>query len=138
MIETTLLPAPDRWAPVSAPDPAPLLEQLATLRLENAALRTENAIIKRIGVLSWRVCGPRGRRVRSRHLSTVLQGGEAEDLRANGIQPVPSSLEPFWFAAHTVPSPITPVARVKCVCELCANGAKQGDTGQNTAAELAS
>ena len=43
MIETTLLLAPDQWATVPAPDPALLLEQLATLRRENAALRAQNA-----------------------------------------------------------------------------------------------
>jgi transposase len=32
-------------ATTPAPDPAPLLEELATLRLENAALRTENAVL---------------------------------------------------------------------------------------------
>jgi transposase len=46
MIETTLPPAPDLSAPVSAPVPAPLLEQLATLRLENAALREDNAALQ--------------------------------------------------------------------------------------------
>src|SRR4051812_11934977 len=45
MIETTLPLASEPWATVPAPDPAPLLEQLATLRLENAALRAENAIL---------------------------------------------------------------------------------------------
>ncbi len=34
--------APERWAMVPAPGQAPLLEQLATLRLENAALRARN------------------------------------------------------------------------------------------------
>src|SRR3954463_10721890 len=43
MIETTLPLASEPWATVPAPDPAPLLEQLATLRLENATLRAENA-----------------------------------------------------------------------------------------------
>ncbi len=46
MIETTLPLAPDRWATVPAPDPAPLLEQLATLRLENAALGAQNAALQ--------------------------------------------------------------------------------------------
>src|SRR3954447_14554516 len=46
MIETPLPLAPDRWATVPAPDPAPLLEQLATLRLENAALRAENVAMQ--------------------------------------------------------------------------------------------
>ncbi len=41
-----LLPlAPELSATTPAPDPAPLLEELATLRLENAALRTENAVL---------------------------------------------------------------------------------------------
>jgi len=42
MIETTLRLAPDRWATVPAPDLAGLLEQVAPLRRENAALRAEN------------------------------------------------------------------------------------------------
>ena len=46
MIQTTVPLAPDRWAPVSAPDPAPLLEQFATLRRENAALRAQNAALQ--------------------------------------------------------------------------------------------
>jgi Family of unknown function (DUF6444) len=41
-----LLPlAAELVATTPAPDPAPLLEELATLRLENAALRTENAVL---------------------------------------------------------------------------------------------
>jgi hypothetical protein len=44
MIETTLPRAAELWATVPAPDPAPLLEQLATLRLENARLRAQNAL----------------------------------------------------------------------------------------------
>jgi transposase len=41
-----LLPlAPELSATTPAPDPAPLLEELATLRLENAALRTANAVL---------------------------------------------------------------------------------------------
>lgn len=43
MIETTRPLAPELWSPVPAPDPGPLLQELATLRLENAALRAENA-----------------------------------------------------------------------------------------------
>ena len=46
MIETTLPRAPDRWATVPAPDPAPLLEQVATLRRENAVLYAENAALR--------------------------------------------------------------------------------------------
>ena len=46
MIETTLPLAPDLSAPVSAPAPAPLLEQLATLRLENTVLRAQNAVLQ--------------------------------------------------------------------------------------------
>jgi transposase len=46
MIETTLPLAPELWAMVPAPDPAPLLEQLATLRLENAALCVQNAVLQ--------------------------------------------------------------------------------------------
>ncbi len=45
MIETMLPRAPDLWATVPAPDPAPLLEQVATLRLENAVLYAENAAL---------------------------------------------------------------------------------------------
>jgi hypothetical protein len=46
MIETTLPLAPEPWGTVRAPDPAPLLEQLATLRRENAVLRAENAVLQ--------------------------------------------------------------------------------------------
>jgi hypothetical protein len=46
MIGTTLPQAPKLWAPVPAPEPASLLEQLATLRRENAALRAENAALQ--------------------------------------------------------------------------------------------
>src|SRR5438067_2226666 len=46
MIETTLPPAPDLWVTVPAPDSAPLLEQVATLRLENAALCVENTALR--------------------------------------------------------------------------------------------
>jgi transposase len=46
MIETPVRLAPELWATVPAPDPAPLLEQLAMLRLENAALRAENAVLQ--------------------------------------------------------------------------------------------
>jgi transposase len=45
MIETPLRLVPDLWAPGPAPNAAPLLEQLATLRLENAALRAQNAVL---------------------------------------------------------------------------------------------
>src|SRR5712692_9658279 len=56
MIETTLMLTPDRWATVPAPDHAPLLEQLATLRRENAALRVENgALHERIRELEARL-----------------------------------------------------------------------------------
>jgi transposase len=42
-----LLPlAPELSATTPALDPAPLLEELATLRLENAVLRTENAVLR--------------------------------------------------------------------------------------------
>jgi transposase len=46
MIETPLPLAPELWATVPAPDQAPLLEQLATLRLDNAALRAENVVLQ--------------------------------------------------------------------------------------------
>ena len=46
MIETTLPLPPELWATVPAPDPPPLLEQLATLRRENAALRAQNAALQ--------------------------------------------------------------------------------------------
>ena len=46
MIETPLLPAPELWATMRAPDPARLLEQLAPLRLENAALQAQNAALQ--------------------------------------------------------------------------------------------
>src|SRR5205823_12075128 len=46
MIQTTLPVAPELWATGPAPDPAPLVEEVATLRLENAALRAENAALQ--------------------------------------------------------------------------------------------
>ena len=46
MIETQLPLPPERSATVQAPDDAPILEQLATLRLENAVLRTQNAALQ--------------------------------------------------------------------------------------------
>jgi hypothetical protein len=46
MLETLLPCAPKLWATTPAPDHPPLLEQLATLRLENAALRTQNAVLQ--------------------------------------------------------------------------------------------
>jgi transposase len=46
MSEMPLLLAPDVGAPAPAPDSVPLLEQLATLRPDNAALRAENAALQ--------------------------------------------------------------------------------------------
>jgi transposase len=46
MIETPLPPAPEIWVTLPALDPARLLEQVATLRLENTALRAENAALQ--------------------------------------------------------------------------------------------
>ena len=46
MIETPLPLATNLWATGSSLDQAPLLEQLATLRLENATLRAENAALQ--------------------------------------------------------------------------------------------
>jgi transposase len=46
MIETLLPLAPELQAPVRAPDQAPRLEQVATLRQENAALRAQNAALQ--------------------------------------------------------------------------------------------
>src|SRR5947207_15218942 len=46
MSETTLPRAPERWAMVPAPDHAPLLEKWATLRLEDAALHAQNAVLQ--------------------------------------------------------------------------------------------
>jgi transposase len=46
MIETPRPLAPELWATLPAPEPAPLLEQLAMLRLENAALRAEIAVLQ--------------------------------------------------------------------------------------------
>ena len=47
MIETPVLLAPAAWPTEPTPDPASLLEQLATLHLENAALRAENAALRK-------------------------------------------------------------------------------------------
>ena len=46
MIERPLQLAPELWATPPVPDPASLLEQCATLRLENAALRAENTVLQ--------------------------------------------------------------------------------------------
>jgi len=46
MIETPLPLAPERRATLPAPHPAPFLEQLAMLRLENAALRAQDAALQ--------------------------------------------------------------------------------------------
>ncbi len=46
MIETTLPPVPGLWATGPAPGQTPLLEQLATLRVENAPLRAQNAALQ--------------------------------------------------------------------------------------------
>jgi transposase len=46
-MRVTMLPlAPERAATAPALDPAPVLEELATLRLENATLRAENAALQ--------------------------------------------------------------------------------------------
>src|SRR3954453_17531880 len=46
MIETPVPLAPEPRATVTDPDPAPLLEPLATRRLENATLRAQNAALR--------------------------------------------------------------------------------------------
>src|SRR4051812_13474691 len=46
MIETALPLSPELWTTPPAPDPALLLEQVAMLRLENAALRAENVVLQ--------------------------------------------------------------------------------------------
>src|SRR5918998_430198 len=46
MIEIDLPLATELGAPVPAPEQAPLLEELVTLRLENATLRAENAVLQ--------------------------------------------------------------------------------------------
>ena len=46
MIETTLPLTPELWATGPAPHPAPLVAQVATLRLENVALRAQNAALQ--------------------------------------------------------------------------------------------
>src|SRR5687767_8883015 len=46
MIETTLPLVPELWPPVPAPGRAPLLEELVTLRQENAALHAQNAALQ--------------------------------------------------------------------------------------------
>jgi transposase len=46
MIKTTVPLAPEVWRTVPAPEPPLLLEQLARLRLENDALRAENAVVQ--------------------------------------------------------------------------------------------
>jgi transposase len=46
MIETPVPRLPELWATLLAPDPAPLMDQLGTLQLENAALRAQNAALQ--------------------------------------------------------------------------------------------
>src|SRR3954469_12022821 len=46
MIETRLPLAPELWATLPATDPGALLEELTTLRRENAALRVENSALR--------------------------------------------------------------------------------------------
>jgi hypothetical protein len=46
MVETTVLLAPERWAPVPAPDSASLVQPVAMLRQENAALRAEHGTLQ--------------------------------------------------------------------------------------------
>ena len=46
MIEMTLSLVPEQGASVSAPEQAPLLEQLVALRLENATLRAGHAVLQ--------------------------------------------------------------------------------------------
>jgi hypothetical protein len=46
MIETPLPLEPALSVTATAPDSTPLLQQLATVRLENAALRAENAVLQ--------------------------------------------------------------------------------------------
>src|SRR5262249_61462527 len=46
MVEIPMPLAPEPWATVSAPDPAPLLGRLTTLQRENAALCAENAALR--------------------------------------------------------------------------------------------
>jgi transposase len=46
MIEMTLPLVPEQWATLPAPDPASRLEQLATLRRENAVLCAENTVLR--------------------------------------------------------------------------------------------
>jgi hypothetical protein len=41
-----VLLAPERWAPVPAPDPASLVKQLAMLWQKNPALRAEHATLQ--------------------------------------------------------------------------------------------
>src|SRR3954466_12276847 len=56
MIEMLVPRVPDLQAPVPAPDPAALLEQVATLRWENAALCAENAALRvEMGALQGRI-----------------------------------------------------------------------------------
>ena len=67
MIETTLPVARDLWATMSAPAPAPLQEQMATLQSENTALRP--TVLWRTG--RFRSDSPAGSRFAERLLTAV-------------------------------------------------------------------
>jgi hypothetical protein len=87
MLETGLPRAPALCATVPAPVPAPLLEQLATLRVENAALRAQNAALQE-----------RIRELKARLGRLLRRGQQTPDRRAAGLC---RELTKWWAALWT-------------------------------------
>ena len=85
MIETPLPLAPDQWATVPAPAPVSLLEQLATLRLENAGLGAQNALLQqRIREMEARL-GQDSSKSSRPPASDPDRGGEAKSVGRWGL-----------------------------------------------------
>ena len=77
--------APELWATASAPDRAPRLEQLATLRLENAGLGAQNALLQqRIREMEARL-GQDSSKSSRPPASDPDRGGEAKSVGRWGL-----------------------------------------------------
>ena len=96
MVATMLPVAPEPWATAPATDSALLLGQLATLRLENAALRAQNAVLQAAVVnkeLQQRLIPLRARLGR-----LLRRGQENADRKAAGLC---RELTKWWRALRT-------------------------------------